>query len=180
MKQNPFDRLNVIIEEIERLDKEYPAPDGESNSVLEPLFEEGNAIIRQLDPVVRERYRDEPEKLAEWLSIINDFPDLLAEDEAERAKEAEAAELAAEIRAALDRINADVDQLMAMEGPDLEFEAAAERTFAGIHELDGVIRLRCRDFPEQLEKWNATMEKFVDVEARFERGRELEESEPAN
>jgi hypothetical protein len=187
MKQNLFDRLDFIIKEVERLDKESPAPDGESNPVLQPLLEEGTAIVRQLDPLFRKQYRHEPEKLAAWLSIVNDYADLLAEDkakgareEAAAAKDTEAAKLAEEIRTALDRINADVDQLAAMDSADLEFEAAAERTFAAIHELDGVMLLRCRDFPEHMEKWRATMEHFAEVEAMFERGRELEDSGPAN
>jgi len=188
MVQDLFKRLNFLIGEIERVDKESNVPEGESDPALHPLFKEASAIIRQLDPLIRKRYRDEPEKLAGWLSIMDDYADTLAEDAAEAAREeaeaaareAEAAKLDQEIRAGLDRINADVDRLMAMEATDLEFETAAERTFAGIWELDSVMRLRCRDFPEQLEKWNTTMDQFADVEAIFERGRELEDSEPAN
>jgi hypothetical protein len=187
MVRDLFNRLCFLIDEVERLDKESSVPEGEHDPALDPLLDEASAIVRQLDPIYREGCRNQPEKLAEWESIMNAYPDVLAEDEearakaeAEAAKEAEVLKLAADVRAGLDRINADLDQLMAMEGPDLEFEAVAERVMAGIHELDDEIRLRCRDYPEQLEKWNDTMERFADVEAIFEGGRELEDSEPAN
>ena len=185
MKQNPLERLNVIIAEVERLDKESPAPEGESNPLLEPLLEEGRAIVRQLDPLIRKRYRDEPEKLAGWLSIMNDFADTLAEDEAEKpkteaAKEAEAAKLAAEIGAVMDRISADLDRFSTRDGPDLELEAVLERSFAALHELDAQVRLRCRDFPEEMAMWEETMELMAEAETRFERGKELEDSEAAN
>ena len=186
MNQNPFERLNFIIAEIERLDKESPVPEGELNPALEPLFQEGNALVRQLDPLIRKRYRDEPEKLAAWLSIVKDYPDLVAVDEAESAgeadaaKEAEAAKLAAEIRAVMDRISADLDRFSTLDGPDLELEAVLERSFAALHELDAEVRLRCRDFPEEMAMWEETMELMAEAETRFERGKELEDSEAAN
>lgn len=182
-----FNRLCFLIDEIERINKESPVPEGESHPALLPLLDEASAIVRQLDPLFRERYRDEPEKLAQWLDIIKDYPDILAEDEAERvkaeaeaAKEAEGHKLAAEMRAVMDRINADIVRLMAHDGPDLETEAVLERSFAALHDLDAEMRVRCRDFPEQLEKWKVLTKELEEVEALFERGRELEELEPAN
>jgi hypothetical protein len=103
-----------------------------------------------------------------------------AKDAAEAAKEAEGLKLAADIHVALERIDADVDRLAAMDQTDLEFEAVAERVMAEIRELDIEMRLRGRDFPEQLERWKETMEHFAELEALFEWGKEKEASEPAN
>jgi hypothetical protein len=182
-----FDRLTTIIQETERIDTESPVPEGEPNPALQPLFEEGTAIVRQLDPLLRERFSDQPEKLAEWARIQCDYARILAEGEsarakreAEAAKESEGLKLAADIGAVMDRVSADLDRFSALDGPDLEVEAMLERSFAALHELDFQMRVRGRDFPEQLEKWKVIMAEFEEVEARFERGRKLEESEPAN
>ena len=183
MKNNPVSKMDFVADEIEYV-SETAESDGERDPKIDALLEKANKAVAQLDPIVRETMRDNPEALAKWDSIMRDHAAAVAEDEAAKArqaaKEAEAAKLDEEIRVALDRINADIDQLEAMSGPDLEFEAAAEQTFAAIHELDAVIRLRCRDFPEQMERWKETMEGFADIEAIFERGRAREDSEPAN
>ena len=187
MVQDLFNRLSFLIDEVERIDKESTVPEGESDPALQPLFDEASAIVRQLNPLIRERYRNEPERLAAWESILNDDPELLAEDEeetakaeAEAAKEAEGLKLAADMQAALDCIDADVDRLAAMEQTDLEFEALAQRVMTAIHELDIEMRLRGRAFPEQLERWKDEMKHFADIEAIFDRGRELEDSRPVN
>jgi hypothetical protein len=52
--------------------------------VAEPLIVKlqnfGSMVIRRLDPLVRETYKDRPEKLAEWVAIMNDYKDLDEED----------------------------------------------------------------------------------------------------
>jgi hypothetical protein len=64
---------NLITEKVERLGAELP------EDVAEPLIEKllnfGNIVIRRLDPLVREGYKDKPEKLAEWEAIMNDYKD---------------------------------------------------------------------------------------------------------
>lgn len=187
MKQNHFSKMDFIADEIEHLDKHSDDSGEESSPEVKAALKRGVDAVRQLDPLVRERYRDEPEKLAEWLSIMNEFADVLAADEAERlkaeteaAKEAEGLKLAAEIDEVMERINADVDRLSADDGPNLETERVLEESFAALHDLDVQMRLRCRDFPEQLEKWKEMMKEWEEAEALFERGREFEASEPAN
>ena len=187
MKQNHFSKMDFIADEIEYLDKHSDDSGEESSPEVKAALKKCVDTVRQLDPLVRERFRDEPEPLAEWLSIMNEFADVLAEDEAERreaeaeaAKEAEGFKLAAEIRAVMKRINADIDRLTAHDGPNLETETVLEQTFAALHDLDVQMRLRCRDFPEQLERWKGMMKEWEEAEALFERGREREAAEPAN
>lgn len=61
-----------------QLDAELP------EDVAEPLIVKlqnfGSMVIRRLDPLVRETYKDRPEKLAEWVAIMNDYKDLDEED----------------------------------------------------------------------------------------------------
>jgi hypothetical protein len=64
--------------------------------------------------------------------------------------------------------------------PDLEVDAAFERNFAAMHELDAVMRQRCRDFPAQLAGWETVMEYLEEVETRFIAGLEAENVEPEN
>ena len=78
-----FDRLGVIIEEIQRLDKDWPP--GETNPLIHPLLDEGRAIQRELDPIVRETYRDDPAALAEWDEIMHMCDDLDEEDAAKQS-----------------------------------------------------------------------------------------------
>ena len=73
-----FERMDVIIAEIERLDRENPTgPDEETDPRIQKLLEEGTEITKQLDPLMRRRFRHNPAKLAEWDDIIHmcDDPD---------------------------------------------------------------------------------------------------------
>ena len=68
-------RVNELItEKVEQFDAELP------EDVAEPLIEKllnfGAIVIRRLDPLVREAYKDKPEKLAAWEAIMNDYKDL--------------------------------------------------------------------------------------------------------
>ena len=68
-------RVNrLITEKVKQFDEELP------EDVAEPLIEKllkfGDIVIRRLDPLVREGYKNRPEKLAEWEAIMNDYTDL--------------------------------------------------------------------------------------------------------
>jgi hypothetical protein len=68
-------RVNELItEKVQQLDAELP------EDVAEPLIEKllnfGRIVIRRLDPLVREGYKDKPEELAAWEAIMNDYKDL--------------------------------------------------------------------------------------------------------
>jgi hypothetical protein len=81
---NLFARMHVICEEIDRLDKEFPSgPDEPTHPRIVELIAEGEQVQKQLDPLVRERMRDYPEKLAEWDKIMHmcDDDDAKPEDE---------------------------------------------------------------------------------------------------
>jgi hypothetical protein len=69
-----FARLNVIIDKIQRIDKDIPNDGGEPH--IEKLLEEGTLICERLDPLMRERFRDDPAVLAEWDEIIHMCDDL--------------------------------------------------------------------------------------------------------
>lgn len=65
---------NLITEKVTQFDEELP------EDVAEPLIEKllnfGTIVIRRLDPLVREAYKDKPEDLADWEAIMNDYKDL--------------------------------------------------------------------------------------------------------
>ena len=44
--------------------------------LIEKLLNFGRVVIRRLDPLVREGYQHQPEKLAAWEAIMNDYKDL--------------------------------------------------------------------------------------------------------
>ena len=69
-----FARLDVIIEKVQRIDKDIPNDGGEPH--IESLLEEGNLICERLDPIVRERVGHNPAALAEWDEIIHMCDDL--------------------------------------------------------------------------------------------------------
>jgi hypothetical protein len=47
---------------------------------IKKLQKFGNFVIRRLDPLVRETYRNQPEKLPGWVAIMDDYKDLDDED----------------------------------------------------------------------------------------------------
>jgi hypothetical protein len=76
-----FSKMNRIIDEIERIDREEPTgPDGETNPRIVELLKEGEKVQRELDPLVRETFRDDPAILAEWDSVMSPRDDLDEED----------------------------------------------------------------------------------------------------
>jgi hypothetical protein len=68
---NMFKRIGFIVSEVERLDKENPTdPDEETDPRIVKLLDEAERIMRLLDPIVRETFRDRPAELAEWDDIV--------------------------------------------------------------------------------------------------------------
>jgi hypothetical protein len=68
-----------IIEQVEKFDKELP--EEMAGPLIDKLLKFDDLVIRRLDPLVRETYVNQPEKLAEWEAIQNDYKDLDEEDE---------------------------------------------------------------------------------------------------
>jgi hypothetical protein len=72
-----FARMGFICSEIERIDKENPTkPDEPSDPRIVELLEEGKRIQSEMDPLMRETFRNRPEKLAEWDEIMHMCDDL--------------------------------------------------------------------------------------------------------
>ena len=82
---NPFSRMDKIIEEIKELDEKDTGGSEESDPRVAELIAEGRRIVRELDPIVRDTFRDNPDALAEWDSIMQDFYKL-EEDDSLQAK----------------------------------------------------------------------------------------------
>lgn len=75
--ENLFTRLDYIIKEITRLDKENPTgPDEETDPRIVELLDEGMKIQKELDPLMRGTFRNNPAKLAEWDSIMQTYDEL--------------------------------------------------------------------------------------------------------
>ena len=165
---------------------------GQSEGAFDPkvqiLIDQADQLLTaEIDPMMREALSSDPEKLAEWEALMQEYAQLDAEDQnpriesvTESEKEAEEARLSREIRERMDIISADLDRFMDRQPPDLEVEAALERSFAAMHELDTVMRQRCRDFPAQLAEWEAVMVYLEEVEMKFAIGLEAEDAEPEN
>jgi hypothetical protein len=62
-----------------------PAKDS-SDPQIKAVLDKADKAVRELDPIVRETFRDRPEELAEWDEIMREYND---------AKEAEKTEQAA-------------------------------------------------------------------------------------
>lgn len=79
--ENLYSKLDKIIKEIARLDKENPTgPDEETDPRIVQLLDEGTEIQKQLDPLMRETFRNRPATLAEWDSIMHMCDDLDEKD----------------------------------------------------------------------------------------------------
>lgn len=84
---NMFKRIGFLVSEIERLDKENPTgPDEETDPRIVKMLDEAERVMRLLDPIVRETYRDKPEALAEWDSIVHSCDDIPREPKPEKAR----------------------------------------------------------------------------------------------
>lgn len=144
---------------------------------MEELFDHADQILRQMDAAVHEELRDKPEALAEWDEIMREYADILAEDE----REAEEKKLDREIRKWMNRIDTDVDRLTKLDPADLEADEMLARTFASLREVDAVMRLRCRHYPEKLARWeDDVMGPVKQMEAVFAAAMVAEEAKPGN
>jgi DNA repair ATPase RecN len=126
---------------------------------------------------VREDLKAHPEKLAEWDALMQDYAQAVEEDR----KEAEERRLTEEIGERVDQISADIDRLMELDPLDLDVDAALARNFAAMHELDAVMRERCRDYPAQLARWEEeVMGHLKELEAICAAAWEAEKAQPEN
>jgi hypothetical protein len=70
--ENLVSRLKFVIREIERIDKEnHTEPDEPTDPRIVQLIEEGTEIQNELDPIVRETFRNQPEVLKDWDKIMH-------------------------------------------------------------------------------------------------------------
>lgn len=75
--ENLFSKLDKIIREIQRLDAENPTgEDEETDPRIVELLAEGDAICKELDPMMRETFRGRRAAIAEWDSIMHMCDDL--------------------------------------------------------------------------------------------------------
>jgi hypothetical protein len=148
---------------------------------MQEAFANLDRIMEKLDPAVREELKDKPEALAEWDEIMRDHGDILTEE----AKEAEEAKLQKEIDEHIAQLAAEVDWLASLDVMDLqtnlEVEETLARNFATWNELDAIMRLRARDFPDKLARWEEeVMKPMRRNEAIFEAGVAATNARPEN
>jgi hypothetical protein len=80
--ENLFRRMGYIVEESARLDKEFPSgPDEPTHPRIKELLREAEEIQKELDPLMRGTFRDNPKMLAEWDEIMHMCDDLEPETE---------------------------------------------------------------------------------------------------
>ena len=74
---NPLAKLDDLFKQMAERDKENPSgPDEETDPRIVALLAEGLRLQQELDPIVRETFKDQPEVLAEWDSIMHLCDDL--------------------------------------------------------------------------------------------------------
>ncbi|HEY0377750.1 MAG TPA: hypothetical protein VGC87_12565 [Pyrinomonadaceae bacterium] len=75
--ENLFARMSYLLKEIDRINKENPTgPDEETDPRIVELLKEGMEVQQELDPLVRETFRNNPARLAEWDDIMHMCDDL--------------------------------------------------------------------------------------------------------
>jgi hypothetical protein len=169
-------------------DKSSPNKDDAPDPEVEVLLDKAdNILTAKLDPLMRETYSGDPEKLAEWDALMQEYARVATEAERPPTesntlaeKEAEEARLAQEISERMEMISSDLDRFMNRELPDLEVDAALERDFLAMHEIDAVMRQRCQDHPDQLAKWQEVMDYLEEVETKYKVMRAAEDAHPGN
>ena len=71
--ENLVSRMSFIVSEIERIDKEnHTEPPEPTDPRIVQLLEEATEIQNELDPIVRETFRNRPEMLKKWDEITCD------------------------------------------------------------------------------------------------------------
>ncbi len=75
--ENLFSKLDYILKQIEKLDKENPTgPDEEGDPRIDKLLDDAEEIQKELDPLMRETFRNRPAELAEWDGIMHMCDDI--------------------------------------------------------------------------------------------------------
>jgi hypothetical protein len=69
-----FQRLRIINDKVKRIDEDDPTD--AAGPRIDKLLAESDLITKRLDPIMRERHRDDPAKLAEWDDIFHCCDDL--------------------------------------------------------------------------------------------------------
>lgn len=187
MNNDPLQRFNFIIEEVERVAAAHPELEGKDDPEVEALLNEGAEILRtQIAPAYRELLRDQPEQLAQWEAHMREFEEVEAANTstphvAQPLNSSAKTEMSdKELAEKLESISATLDRLDNRQPPDLEVDAALEQAFREMHELADAIHEKCRDFPEELPKWQEFVEYLEEVEGRYKSALEFENSEPDN
>lgn len=76
-QKNPFDKVNSLIAEMERLDRErLDDTEEEGDPRVEALLDEMDLLVAELDPIVRETLADDPAAIAEWDDIMHSCDDI--------------------------------------------------------------------------------------------------------
>lgn len=65
--ETPMSKMDFIADEIEHIQDDQ---DQSSDPEVAALIDKGMELVNQLDAIVREKYRDDPETLAEWEDAI--------------------------------------------------------------------------------------------------------------
>jgi hypothetical protein len=174
----PMNKANSVAEEAKQpVDTACAEAGSTEDATLEELLDDGVQTLLQLNRAVHEELRDKPERLAEWDALMHEYADVLAEGE----RKAEEKKLDQEIREWMNRIGADVDRLTKLDPADLEADETLARTFASLREVDAVMRLRCRHYPDKLARWEDDVMGPVKImEAVFTSAMEEEEAKPGN
>lgn len=86
-----FQVNSFITEKVTQIDEELPEEMAEP--LIEKLLKFGDLVIRRLDPLVRETYQNNPERLAEWEALMNDYKDLDEEDGEDTRADIESSEV---------------------------------------------------------------------------------------
>lgn len=84
-----FDLNHYITEKVKEIDERLPDNDDETDPIIKKLLDFGTLVIRRLDPLVRDAYKNVPEKLAGWEAIMDDYKDLDDEGEEEAGADVE-------------------------------------------------------------------------------------------
>ena len=161
--------------------REGGVADAKDDPALREALNRGSAIVRQMDSLMHQDPGVKPENLAEWEALMEEFADVRAEYD----KAAEEAKLQQEIDEHMNRIAAQVDWLANLDPIDLQTNLEVEEkmagNFAAWNELDAVMRLRCRDFPDKVARWEEeVMKPMRKLEAIFEAGVAAEKAKPEN
>ena len=178
IKQSNQDSLRPTGDNQQSADSVSVRSGGTQDKAVETLVAEAEELVTsQVDPMMREALRGNPEQLAEWDTLMQQSAEAAAEDQ----RAAEEAKVAAEIREHMDRISAEVDRLEQLDPTDLEVNEGLARTIAAIHAVDAVMRAKCSKYPAELAKWEEGVMAPVRVlEAMFKDALEVEDAKPEN